>query len=160
MDRIPEAACADDLRVGDSYQLGVHPVSEEELIEFARQWDPQLFHTDRVVAGEGYFGGVIGSGIHTIAICQRLVVLSVYSRWNMIAGRQFREVKFLSPLRPNDVLTGSLTIEGIELDNRSRGLVTAAAELVTSEGVRVLTMVTEMYLRARTSAAVIDSPVL
>ncbi|MET7770925.1 MaoC/PaaZ C-terminal domain-containing protein [Nocardia sp. NPDC005366] len=156
MDHIRESAWADDLHVGDSYRLGEYQVSEDELIRFARQWDPQLFHTDRVVAGEGYFGGVIGSGIHTIAICQRLVVLSVYSRWNVIAGRRFREVEFLSPLRPNDVLTGALTVEGVVLDNRSRGLVTAAAEVVTSEGVRILTMVTEMYVRANTSSAVID----
>ena len=79
---------AEDLPVGSTVELGSHAVTLEEMLEFARQWDPQGFHTDPEVAAAGHFGEVIASGIHTLGIYQRLSVEGAVGRWAVIAGRR------------------------------------------------------------------------
>ncbi|MFQ6330928.1 MaoC/PaaZ C-terminal domain-containing protein [Nocardia sp. CWNU-33] len=140
---------ADDLTVGERYEFAHHTVTEQEMIDFASVWDPQLFHTDREVADKGQFGGLIASGLHTLSIYQRLAVTRVSGRWNVIAGRKIREAKFLRPVRPNDVLTGSMVIEEVSLDDRARGLVTTSAELVNGVGVAVLSVVSDVFVHSR-----------
>ncbi|MGV9868553.1 MaoC/PaaZ C-terminal domain-containing protein [Rhodococcus koreensis] len=140
---------ADDLRVGERFDLGSYTVTEEEVLEFAGQWDPQSFHIDRESADEGYFGGLIASGVHTIAVCQRLSATTLYAHWSVIAGSRMRDVNFLRPVRPADVLTGNLLIEDVKLDGRGRALVTVATEILNGSGKQVLTSVTEMYVRCR-----------
>jgi acyl dehydratase len=140
---------ADDLRVGDRYELGHHTVTEEELVNFASAWDPQPFHIDQDVAEQGYFGGLIASGLHTLSVYQRLVVTSANREWKVIAGRSLRDVRFVRPVRANDVLTGTMVIDEIRLDDRARGLVTTSAELVNAQGNCVLTVTTDAYLHSR-----------
>lgn len=144
----------DDLRVGDTYELGSRTVSEDELVELASMWDPQSFHIDKDAAEAGYFGGLTASGIHTLAVYQRLTVTSVYREWSVLAGRSLRDVRFLRPVRPKDVLTGTIVINDIQLDDRARGLVTSAGQLVDTHGNPVLSVVVDAYVRARPQANV------
>ncbi|MFE3228598.1 MaoC/PaaZ C-terminal domain-containing protein [Nocardia sp. NPDC059228] len=140
---------ADDLVVGEKYELGHHTVTEEELVDFASRWDPQPFHIDSAAAEGHGFGGLIASGLHTLSIYQRLAVLRVDGRWKAIAGRKIQEAVFVRPVRPNDVLTGSMVITEVSLDDRSRGRVTTAAELVNGEGDIVLTATAVVFLHSR-----------
>ncbi|WP_185090899.1 MaoC/PaaZ C-terminal domain-containing protein [Gordonia oryzae] len=140
---------ADDLQPGQRHDLGVHTVSESELVDFASQWDPQSFHVDRAAADSGAFGGLIASGIHSLAIAQRLAVSSVLRSWSVIAGRRLREMEFLAPVRPGDTLSGSMRVESVDLDARGRGLVTYTTELVNQTGVAVLRFDADVYLRSR-----------
>lgn len=140
---------AEDLRVGQVMNLDTYTVSEEEILDFATQWDPQWFHTDKEAAESGVFGGLIGSGVHTLAICQKLVVASTFDRWNVIAGKSMRDIQFLRPLRPGDTVTGTLSIDNVVLDHRSRGLVTTTARLEDSNGKHMFQVVTEAYLHCR-----------
>ncbi|WP_020171306.1 MaoC/PaaZ C-terminal domain-containing protein [Gordonia polyisoprenivorans] len=140
---------ADDLQPGQRHKLGIHTVSESELVDFASQWDPQAFHVDRAAAESGAFGGLIASGIHSLAIAQRLAVSSVLTSWSVIAGRRLREMEFLAPVRPGDTLSGSMRIESVDLDPRGRGLVTYTTELVNQAGVAVLRFDADVYLRSR-----------
>lgn len=139
----------EDLSVGAVYQLGAHTVSEAEMIEFAAQWAPQDFHTDKDAADAGQFGGLIASGIHTISIYQRLAVLAVFDLWSVIAGRNLSDVRFLRPVRPGDMLTGTVVIEDIVFDDHARALVTTSAELVDGRGNRVLSLTANTYVHAR-----------
>ncbi|QYA99626.1 MaoC family dehydratase N-terminal domain-containing protein (plasmid) [Rhodococcus sp. USK10] len=140
---------ADDLVVGEKYELGHHTVTEEEVVDFASKWDPQPFHIDSAAAASHGFGGLIASGLHTLAIYQRLTVLRVDGRWKAIAGRKIQEAIFVRPVRPNDVLTGSMVITEVSLDDRARGRVTTTAELVNSEGDLVLTVTAVVFLHSR-----------
>ncbi|TQF65820.1 dehydratase [Rhodococcus spelaei] len=144
-----EVKYAEDLVVGDVIDLGSHTVSESELVDFATEWDPQDFHTDLAAAEQGYFGGLIASGMHTLAVFQRLSVLGAYRHWGVIGGRGLRDVRFLRPVRPGDVLTGLMVIDSVELDDRGRGLVTTTGELVDAQGRTVFSLLTESYLRRR-----------
>jgi acyl dehydratase len=62
----------EDFQVGDIFDLGSTTVTEEEIIRFARQFDPQPFHTDPVLARDSIFGGLVASGWHTTAMFMRL----------------------------------------------------------------------------------------
>lgn len=143
---------AEDLTVGDVIDLGSHTVEESELLDFATAWDPQDFHIDHAVAEKGYFGGLIASGVHSIAVLQRLSVLGAYRNLSVIGGRSLRDVQFRRPVRPGDTLTGTMRVEGVELDDRGRGLVTSTGHLRDPEGNVVLEMVTEAYVRRRPAA--------
>src|SRR5215211_2002317 len=91
---------AEQLPVGETIDLGEHRVTREAIVAFATDWDPQPFHVDLEFARSTTFGDVIGSGLHTLAIFQRLAVLGAYRDWAIVAGRTVRDVQFLSPLRP------------------------------------------------------------
>lgn len=128
---------ADDLTVGDRVGLGEHLVERAELLEFAGRWDDQWFHTDEAAAQHGHFGDVIASGIHTLAILQRLTVQAIYGDWAVVAGRELESVRFLEAVRPGDTLTGSIEIVDIKL-GESRGRVTMRGQLVNQHGTPVL----------------------
>ncbi|MGC0365316.1 acyl dehydratase [Rhodococcus sp. 27YEA15] len=140
---------AEDITVGQAHSLGSYTVTEEEILEFAQQWDPQWFHLDVAGAEAGVFGGLIASGLHTMAVYQKLMVAGLYSQWNVIAGKNLREVKFLRPVRPGDTLTGTAVIDDVVLDNRSRGQVTITTTLTDDTDNRVLSVSTEVVVHAR-----------
>lgn len=138
-----------DLRVGQTYELGSHIIDERTLVEFACAWDPLSIHTDRQAAASGPYGGLIASGIHTIAVYQRLAVRKVFYNWSVIAARNLREVRFLRPVRVGDVLTGTVTIKDIEFDDRDRVLVTTVGELFNQADKPVLSLRVHSYMHAR-----------
>ncbi|PEH80241.1 dehydratase [Nocardia sp. FDAARGOS_372] len=139
----------EDIEVGRQYRLGTYTISERALVDFAALWDPQGFHVDKDVAEAGAYEGLIASGLHTLAVYQRLAVLDVFSGWSVIAGRRLREVRFLRPVRPGDTLTGTVVVQDVTFDDRDRALVTTAAELTDGQARPVLSVDVEAYVRAR-----------
>ena len=67
----------EDFEPGQVYELGSRTVTEDEIVDFARQFDPQPFHVDPEAARESVFGGLIASGWHTGAMWMRLYVDSM-----------------------------------------------------------------------------------
>ncbi|MEZ5213010.1 MULTISPECIES: MaoC/PaaZ C-terminal domain-containing protein [unclassified Gordonia (in: high G+C Gram-positive bacteria)] len=135
-----------DLVPGTVYGFGEYPLTLDEIVRFAREWDPQYFHTDPDDARRSVFGGLIASGIQSLAILQRLTVEAVYRDWKVIAGRSLNDVYFLRPVRAGDVLSGWARIEAVHVDD-ARGR--ADVELVTE-----LTAAGSTMLRATTSVVV------
>ncbi len=137
----------DDLEVGSVYSFGEYEVTRDELVDFARHWDPQDFHIDAAAAADGAFGGLIASGVHTLAINQRLTVEAVFRHWNVIAGRSLDDVLFLRPVRAGDVLSGQAEITRVELEPaRRRAFVTVAMTVTNQDGRQVLTSSTDLYV--------------
>jgi acyl dehydratase len=62
----------DDLAVGYRSLVGDYTLARDEVVEFAKQWDPQPFHTDETAARSSIFGGLTASSLHLFAICTRL----------------------------------------------------------------------------------------
>ena len=140
---------ADDLDVGRVYQLDSYTLTEDEIVEFAKTWDPQIFHVDKAAAEAGAYGGLIASGLHTLSIYQRLAVTGSFGEWSVIAGKRLSDVQFLRPVRPGDTLTGTLVIDAVDIDPRGRALVTTTAELVNDRGAAVLSVTVDAYVRTR-----------
>ena len=122
----------DELVVGTRYDLGSRTITEDEIIEFARQWDPQPFHTDRDVAAAGPFGRIIASGIHSIAIYTRMSV-EVTRTWAVVAGKGLSDVRFLRPVFADTELRGVLTISDIVAQRPGRVEVIMTGELLAGD---------------------------
>jgi acyl dehydratase len=143
-----ELLLAEDLTVGLEIDLGTYTVSGDEIVEFATQWDPQPFHIDHDAAAKGYFGEVIASGAHTLAVFQRLAVLGAYRYWDVVAGRAIREVHLLRPVRAGTELHGTLTVTAVEPNRPDRSLVTKIGRLQEDDAV-VMTVEFDAYVRRR-----------
>ncbi|MBC2637597.1 MULTISPECIES: MaoC/PaaZ C-terminal domain-containing protein [unclassified Rhodococcus (in: high G+C Gram-positive bacteria)] len=137
---------ADDLEIGQRYDLGLFAVTESDIIDFSNHWDPQPFHCDPEVAREGYFGGIIASGVHTFAIFQRLAASAIYSSWAVIAGRRISDIELPRPVRGGMELHGSVTVVDIRHDKPGRSLVCIAGQLTAGEET-VFSLRCEMYVR-------------
>ena len=144
----PPRLTAEHLLVGQVVTLGSHSVSEEEIIRFASEWDSQYFHTDPVAARESHFGGLIASGLHTLSIFQRLSVAGLFNHYDVVAGREIRQLCFLYPVRPGDVLTGSLHIDSVERDGRGRAAVVTTGVLKNQDGIPVVQLQMEALIAA------------
>ena len=141
---------AEEMPFDEEIVCGSYAVSEREIIEFGTQWDPQYFHVDPEAAAHSTFGGVIASGLHTTSIFQRLAVQAIYTRYDVIAGREIRSLRFLRPVRGGDVLTASVLLHSVEPARRGRCLVTIMGTLRNQEGVPVLDLEVDSLVRSRT----------
>ncbi|MGH3321778.1 MAG: MaoC family dehydratase [Streptosporangiaceae bacterium] len=100
----------EDLEPGRTYDLGEVAVDEQEMVDFARRFDPQPFHVDPEAAKDTPFGGLIASGWYTCALFMRMYVDTVVSRTVSHGSPGGDELRWLAPVRAGDVLHGRLTI--------------------------------------------------
>jgi acyl dehydratase len=140
---------AEDLIVGQRFEFGSYTIGEEEILRFARQYDPVPIHIDKEAAASGPFGGLIASGFNTLAIYQRLVVEAVWTKVAGIVGRSF-EVRLFRPVRPGTQLTGHSRVESVTLrPERRDGVVILRSELTDASGQTILTLVLDTLIHAR-----------
>jgi acyl dehydratase len=140
---------AEDLAVGQRFELVSYTISEEEIISFAKQYDPIFIHTDKEAAAKGPFGGLIASGFNTLAIYQRLIVEAVWNQVAGIVGRSF-EVRLARPVRPGTRLSGHSEIQSVTLrPERRDGVVILKTELTDESGQTVLTLVLDTLIHLR-----------
>ena len=94
----------EDFHTGQEIDLGERIVSEEEIVAFARQFDPQPFHVDPEVAAASIYGGVIASGWHTCSLMMRMVVDGMMCSASSMGSPGLDGVRWLRPLRGGDTL--------------------------------------------------------
>jgi acyl dehydratase len=95
---------------GQLIEAGPYVVSETELLQFARAYDPQWFHTDAAAAAKGRFGGLIASGWHTCGIAMRLGADAALAGSESFASPGLAYVKWTHPVRPGDALRLRATV--------------------------------------------------
>lgn len=95
----------EDFKVGQELRLGQRHVTEEEILAFATQFDPQPFHIDRDAAEGSIFGGLIASGWHTCSMMMRLVVDGLLSKSSSMGSPGLDSVRWLRPVRAGDTLS-------------------------------------------------------
>jgi acyl dehydratase len=93
-----------DFHPGQVIEAGPYVLSEAELVQFAKAYDPQWFHTDAQAAADSAFGGLIASGWHTCAIAMRLVVDAALQGSESFASPGLEQVRWPNPVRPGDAL--------------------------------------------------------
>ena len=132
----------EDFHIGDTFDLGQISVTEEEIIAFARQFDPQPFHTDPERAKNSYFGELVASGWHTTALFMRLFVDGLLNESASLASPGVEKVRWLKPVRPGDTLSARFTV--IEsTPSRSRatlGVIRSNGEMFNQHNELVLTI--------------------
>jgi acyl dehydratase len=133
----------EDFTEGQIIELGAIPtLSEEEIIAFARQWDPQPFHTDPVAAKESIYGGLIASGWHTALLTMRVMVDKLLSHTAAQGSPGVENIRFLKPVRAGDRLTARYTVLVAEPSSKrpTRGKVLGRSELLDERGDVVYSM--------------------
>ena len=131
----------EDLEVGSTSKFGHYDVTREEVIEFARKYDPQPFHLDDEAARESLFGGLAASGWHTAATTMRLLVESVPFFGGLIGAGG--EISWPRATRPGDAirLRSEVTAVTPSRSRPERGMVNMRCETVNQhdEVVQVFT---------------------
>jgi acyl dehydratase len=133
----------EDFRPGQVVELGSRTVTEDEIVGFARQFDPQPFHLDPEAAKDSVFGGLIASGWHTGAMWMRLYVDSLLGGASGQGSSGIEELRWLAPVRPGDTLSGRLIVLEVTSSEShpDRGTIRIRGEMVNQDGVPVMTMV-------------------
>jgi acyl dehydratase len=132
----------EDFRVGDSTEMGCHTFTEDEILSFGRQFDPQPFHADPAAAGKTVFGGLIASGWHTCSVGMRLMVQSYLTKTVSLGSPGIDDIRWLKPVRPGDTLVYRRTVveSRASATRKGVGLVKHRWEAVNQHGELVLTM--------------------
>jgi acyl dehydratase len=132
----------EDFQAGIVHELGGRRVTRDEIVAFAREFDPQPFHLDEEAARKTPFGGLIASGWHTAAIVQRLVVDGFVNGSASLGSPGVDELRWLKPVRPGDELR--VTFEVTEaIPSRSkpdRGTIKVSYSVSNQKGEVVMTM--------------------
>jgi acyl dehydratase len=129
----------EDIEIGDGQKAGTYSVSRDEIIQFARQYDPRPFHVDEAAATRSVFGGLSASAAHTFAI---FISLSndLQPPIRAIAGLGYDELRLPNAVRPGD----NLFLEGTTLEERESksrpdsGIVRGQLRLRNQKGETVL----------------------
>lgn len=118
---------AEDLPVGVARDLGRWRFTAEEIVDFGARWDPLPFHVDPDAAAASPFGGLVASGIHTLAALQRLLTEGLHRHTAIIAGRGSGGMRLPHPTRAGAVARASVAIAAIEPYRDDRALALADA---------------------------------
>jgi len=132
----------EDYVSGTVFEFGEIRVSEGEIIEFARRFDPQDIHIDPEAAVRGPFGGLIASGWHTAAMMMRLIVDNFLPKRASLGSPGIDELRWLRPVRPGDVLRVRISvIEATRSRSKpDRGLVRSLVQVLNQDEKVVMSM--------------------
>jgi acyl dehydratase len=132
----------EDFAVGALYEAGSVRITEAEIVEFGRRYDPQRFHVDAEAARGSPYGGLIASGWQTIALSMRLLVDQIFGDSAGMGSPGVDEIRWPRPVRPGDTLAVRMTV----LDSRpsrskpDRGIMRFSVDTANQDGDSVLTM--------------------
>ena len=141
----------EDYVISSVHECGPIKIDEEEIIEFARRFDPQPFHTDPELAKDSIYSGLIASGWHTASLMMRLIVDNYLSRVASLGSPGVDELRWLLPVRPGDKLSLRITVAEA---NRSksrpdRGVVHSFVEVLNQNGEVVMSVKAVNFLLCR-----------
>lgn len=92
-------------------------LSQQEMLDYAKLYDPQWFHTDPELAAKGRWGGLIGSGWLTCSLAMRLLVDKVLHDSESFGSPGVERVRWLVPVRPGDALRLVVTVDSVRVSS-------------------------------------------
>jgi len=132
----------EDFYPGQVLETGGHSLSEDEIIEFAKKYDPQPFHVDKDKATQSYFGGLIASGWQTASMCMRMICDLYLLDAASLGSPGIDELRWVKPVRPGDTLhLKSTVLETRASSSRpDMGTVRSRSEVYNQHGELVMHM--------------------
>jgi hypothetical protein len=100
----------EDFFKGQVFQCGPVQISEQEILQFASQYDPQRFHVNTEAAKNTPFKGLIASGWQTGSLMMRMVCDGFLVNSSSIGSPGLESLKWLKPVRPGDILRTSVEV--------------------------------------------------
>ena len=145
----------DDLTPGARFESLGKTLSEAEILDFAFQYDPQPFHIDVEYAEAGPYGGLIASGVQTIAVALRMMVQArVFAPEIVMGSPGVEELRWLQPVRPGDTIrsTGEILETRVSRSNPERGLVRYRLDVLNQRDDVVMTMTSTTIVQREPAA--------
>lgn len=149
----------EDIEIGARTRLGSHSFTEDEIVAFARAFDPQPFHLDAAAGARTHFGGLVASGWHVVAISARLRA-QAWAREHELLRREghpvprlgpspgFKDLRWLRPVRPGDTLTflSEVTAKKPSASRPEWGLVFTRESATDPAGTRVMEFTNSLFV--------------
>ena len=131
----------EDIKAGDVVELGSHTMDKERMLSFAREFDPQTFHTDEKAAAASVWGGLIASGWHTGSVLMRILYEGFLKDTAGLGSPGIDELRWLKPVRPGDTLSVRLTVleTTASRSKPDRGIMRTLMEVRNQHGEVVMT---------------------
>lgn len=141
----------EDFKVGQTFEFRTPPLSKDEIISFAREWDPQRLHTDEDYAGQIH-GGLIASGFQTLLLVFRPIMRDFMTGVANIGGLGFERLSWNAPVRPDEPLDITLKMQAIRPSRTKlyRGVISYRVEARNMAGEPVLTVDTAAMVKRKT----------
>ncbi|MEW6167802.1 MAG: MaoC family dehydratase [Pseudomonadota bacterium] len=142
----------EDFQPGQIYRFRAEPLSKEEIIAFAQEWDPQRLHTDEAYA-TGIHGSLIASGFQTLLQVFKPVMRNMMTDVANIGGLGFDSLKWLRPVRPGEALDVELEVSSVTPSKTKpdRGVMTYTLRAMNPAGQVVFTVDTGAMVKRRPS---------
>ena len=132
----------EDLAATPSDNVGTRTIGKEEMIRFAREFDPQPFHIDEEAAKTSPFGGLIASGWMTCSLVMRMMCDHYLLETASLGSPGIDHVRWLKPVRPGDTITATRkTVEArVSASKPGMGIIKSLWEVSNQHGELVMTM--------------------
>ena len=131
----------EDFPPGDVRESPPRTITREEMVDFARKYDPQPFHLDDDAAKKTIYGGLIGSGWLTVSVMMRLLWDTMLKDTVSLGSPGSDEIRWLKPVRPGDTLRARFTIVEVTPSRTKldRGIVRTFTEVMNQHDEVVMT---------------------
>ena len=147
------------IKIGDSFMVGRHTFTADEIKGFAQRFDPQLFHVDEAAAEKSHFGALCASGWHTAVVWMRLNVdrrraeaEAMRASGEPVAGIGpavgFRDLKWLKPVYAGDTIDYKSEVIEARISNSrpGSGLLSILTTGINQDGVLVMSFVSTTFV--------------
>jgi acyl dehydratase len=141
----------EDFEVGQVIPLGNYPVSAEEIMEFAAEFDPQDFHLVEEEGVASVLGGHAASGWHVCSIMMRMLADGWLNMTASLGSNSVPEVKWLRPVFAGETLNGILTIASKRVSSKrpEMGIFQCFSELFNEAGEKKAEMTAIVFMRVK-----------
>ena len=132
----------EDYEPGATHHIGSTQVDEDEVVAFAKRYDPQSMHTDKEAAEKGHFGGLIASGWHTAGMMMAIYAKQYLSEETSLASPGMEHLRWSTPVRPGDTLSVKVTVLSARRSSSKpdRGVIISDIEVSNQHGETVMSM--------------------
>jgi acyl dehydratase len=132
----------EDFEVNRTYEIGAHTFARDEIVAFAKQFDPQPFHVDEEAAAASPFGALIASGWHTCSVMMGLLVRNAMAGSTSMGSPGIDDIRWLKPVRVGDTvrMTSTVLDKRVSSSKPDRGIVTTQWSGINQHGETVITV--------------------
>jgi acyl dehydratase len=129
----------EDFPVGFVHETEARPMPLDEIMEFARAWDPQPFHIDPEAARDSIYGGIIASGWHSLVVAFRLWYDTGLWAEASMGSPGMENIRWLKPVRPGDSLRvrAEVIASSPSKSRPDRGRITVRNEVYNQDDAKV-----------------------
>lgn len=129
----------DEFTIGQVFETKSMKLTQEDIMKFAGEFDPQYMHLDEKKANQGRFNGIIASGIHTMSISFKLWIEQGMYGEDVIAGTGMNHIKFIKPVYPGDELHTIVEVLDKKAIKKESGILTVLLSTYNDKEEKVFT---------------------